>query len=58
MSLITRFHWVPGPDGLAHAVPVRGRARAACGKPTSDEVPIRTRLEKCSRCRAVLGFGL
>ena len=56
-----RFRWVAGADRIAHAVPARSRGwskRTACGVSITDELPIRTRLSRCSSCRALVGLAL
>ena len=54
---MSTYRWMAGPDGVAHAVPAKGRVtRTACALPATDERltwPERTR---CPRCLIALGF--
>ncbi len=51
------IRWIAGPDGIAHAVPARGRVtRTACGLPATDERLMHPERSRCPRCLAALGF--
>ncbi|MFN8629042.1 MAG: hypothetical protein U0838_01595 [Chloroflexota bacterium] len=51
------FRWLAWADGVAHAIPARGRVtRTACGLPATDERLSWPERSRCPRCLAALGF--
>ena len=53
----SRHRWLAWRDGIAHAVPARGRlTRTACGLPASDERLTWPERSRCAGCLAALGF--
>jgi len=52
-----RPRFVAGPDGVAHAVPARGRVtRTACGRSPVDPRLAHPERERCGACLEALGF--